>query len=54
MSKEFWIMCYEKAVDDLCEEHDIECDEAIAMLENILNENPHYLDNYMAPEVDDE
>ncbi len=54
MSKEFWIMCYEKAVEDLCEEHDIDSDAAAIMLENILNENPHYLDNYISMDMDDE
>jgi hypothetical protein len=50
MCKEYWIQCYDTALEDLCDEHDIDYDEAEKLLEKLLDENPNYLDNYLTYE----
>jgi hypothetical protein len=47
-AKEYYLMCYENAVEDLCEAHGIEFLEAEEMLLKILDEDPDYLDGYLA------
>ena len=47
MWKEYWLQCYESAIEDLCDEHDIEGEEAEKMLKKLLDENPNYLDWYL-------
>lgn len=47
MSKEYWIQCYESAIEDLCDEHDIDGEEGEKMLDKLLDENPRYLDGYI-------
>ena len=44
--KEYWLHCFEIAVEDLCKEHNIEWDQAEDMLINKLDKNPKYLDGY--------
>ena len=43
MTKEIWIQRYETEIENLAEEHDIECEEAEIMLEKILDKDPRYL-----------
>jgi hypothetical protein len=50
MCKEVWLHAYECAIEDLCEEHDINEENARILLENILNENSSYLDGYITYE----
>jgi hypothetical protein len=50
MCKEYWIQAYESAIEDLCDEYDIDSDEAEKRLINLLDENPNYLDNYITYE----
>lgn len=50
MSKEYWVMCYESCVEDLCNEHNLEWDSAESLLLEKLDAEPHYLDGYMGCE----
>jgi len=50
MCKEVWLHAYECAIEDLCEEHDINEENARILLENILDENTGYLDGYVTYE----
>lgn len=50
MCKEYWLHCYEVAIEDLCNEHDIDGEEGEKMLEKLLEEDPHYLDGYITYE----
>jgi hypothetical protein len=47
MSKEYWEHCFECAVENLAEEHNIDGEEAEKMLFYLLDENPNYLDGYI-------
>jgi hypothetical protein len=44
MCKELWIEAYETEIMNICEERDIEADEAEKILEDILRKDSHYLD----------
>lgn len=48
MCKEIWVQSYEKAIEDIMEELDIEGQEAEKILDQRLDENSHYLDGYLA------
>ena len=52
MCKELWIAAYEQEIEDLAEEHDLDTQEANKMLDNILEKDPHHLDDYMANLID--
>lgn len=45
-AKEYWLHCFEIAVEDLCKKHDIEWDKAEEMLIDLLDKDPHYLNRY--------
>ena len=47
MSKEYWIQCYECAIEDLMEDQDLNHENAELLLQNILDENSRYLDGYL-------
>jgi len=48
MSKEEWILSYERALDNIAEEHDIDNEDAQIILDKILDDDTHYLDGYLA------
>lgn len=54
MIKEYWLMQYERAISNICKHYDIDIDKAIITLENILDENPRYLDDYVGAEIEEE
>lgn len=47
MSKEYAIECYEKAVEDIMEELDVEGNEAEEVLNQRIDKNTEYLDGYI-------
>jgi|GEM_PF-5498173 hypothetical protein len=47
MCKEYWEQCYERATENLCDEHNIDWEDGEKMLIALLDQNPHYLDGYI-------
>ena len=47
MGKEYWLCCYDVAVEDICEENSVDWDEGEKILLNLLDQNPRYLDGYI-------
>lgn len=50
MSKEYWLMCYESAIQDIDDEKDTDYDDAEKILEMKLENDPYYLDGYLSYE----
>lgn len=50
MCKEYWLMCYEKAILDIADEVDVDYDEAEKILDLRLTNDPNYLDGYLSYE----
>ncbi len=46
MNKERWIESYEEKIEEICEEYNIEYDEAEIRLQRRLTRDPGYLDEY--------
>lgn len=46
MCKEMWVANYEAEVENICEEFDLEYEEAELRLNAMLEDDPNYLNDY--------
>ena len=48
MSKEYWIHCYDCAIEDIANDNDISMDDAEVKLIKLLDDDTSYLDGYLS------